>query len=583
MRTVPLGIDMRSIVVMVAIAGWPLQVGHAQPAPSMSSLTAGITALEQSLSRAKSDPERQTIAASLARLYVTKAGVDSALEYYARAEALLKNVVAQTSGATQLRALDELGRFLTDRGRLDDADATYARLEAAPGRNTVNRREYATFLLHAAMPLERGGRDGEALAHYRRAIHQSPSLVAACESASELIAGAKDRASALALLDQLIDDHTLACADNMLGKVLRADEWRADTNAYQQLLTVWVRYLAEARVDPADYAREWRPSAVPNCELCNQRLEAVDFAMNGVIADLILDKPSADRFATGWLTGGYARSQYARLAAVAAKQYASTAGRDTVLLRLLWAWNLDRSSLPTTIDLLETLVLLEGQPRWATNIVDSLKARKVDRLASPDEPFAVVRFHDVLGRVLAASGNIESAIAQWQLAVAAYNDLESAVRTEYPVPDLAARLATAEAAQGCFVDAKQHYVLAISTYARMTQLTEAASLLARLEELPPDGDGGRSVANLQELVDAQGLSVSASPERRVAYLRAWIAADPSFRRAELDVRALGQTLLVSGSIDTKARLAELRRSVSSIPGAPRIVTAVAVSESAALH
>jgi tetratricopeptide (TPR) repeat protein len=579
-----LGIEIRSIVVIAAIAAWPIQPGRAQqPVTSGSSLSAGINSLEQSLSRAQSDPDRLTISVSLARLYVTKAGVDSAPEYYARAETLLTNVVGQASGATELRALDELGRFLDARGRLDDAIATYARLEAVPGRNVVSRREYATFLFHAAVALEKGGRDSEALVHYRQAIHRSQSLVAACESASELIVGAKDRNAALALLDQLIDDRTLACADTMLGKVLRADQWRADANAYQQLLTVWVRFLAEARVDPADYAKAWRPSATDTCELCNQRLTAIDFAMNGEITNLILDKATAERFATGWLTNGYARSQYARLAAVAAKQYASTAGRETVLLRLLWAWNLDRSSLPTTIDLLETLDSLDSQPPWAINIIDSLKARNGDRLASPDEPLAVVRFHDVLGRLLATNGNIESAIGHWQSALAAYSGLESTVRAEYQIADLAARLAAAEAAQGCFSDAKQHYALAIGTYAHLTQLTEAASLLARLEELPPDSDGAASVAYLRELVDAEGLSVSASPERRVAYLRAWIAADPSFRKAELDVKALGQTLVVSGSIDTKARLAELKRSVASIPGAPRIVTAVAVSESAVVH
>jgi hypothetical protein len=572
----PLAAIARGLVGVV-LCGIPL---HAQsPADSLS---AGVRALEGSLQRALSDEDRLAAAVPLAGLYARKSKATGDTHYLDQGENLLKQLAVSTTGSTQARALDAYGTFLADTGRDHEALEAYQRLDMLPAaqRNSISRRQYSSFLLNAAVVSERIGLETQAMDFMRRSLFYAPSSTAACSKAVRLALSIRERDAALKLLDQLIDYHATTCAGDMLQTLLRADAWRADVDAYPQLLTVWVRYLTDARISPEDYAREWILTPT-SCGLCNQRLQAINFAMNGELKDFITNPHDAEQYATGWLVNGYARRQYARLAAVASKQYASVAGRDTTAARLLWAWNLDRRSVSNATDLLEIIAAYDMIPKWAEDALTILESLRVtELLTDDDDPLALVRFHDALGRVLLRrierENNKAAVLMQWRTALAAYEHLDDAVRSKQHVVDLVARLATLELAQGCPDEARQHYLQASATYARLGNSPEAQSLLANAARLSTGGSSGE-LGRVTALVDLNANMPGPTPEAQADFVKAWIAADPEFRAATLDVHVLGNVLIVTGQVDTEIQLAALRQSISSIVGTRKIVLAVSAS------
>jgi tetratricopeptide (TPR) repeat protein len=475
------------------------------------------------------------------------------------AEAIQKAYTAAITEATDaasFKAYNDFGVFQLDRGDAAAALTTFVHgekdLESVP---FPTRARYLTNLALARMA---NRQPEEALAAYRQALDNDPSLTVAAAASFSIITtfdaprGAREAAS---LVELLLEKKAYEATAKYLRASIDNQAWLGESEPMDRLLRCFLPWAVRSGVPFERLRDEWleplrrRAVADPRAAELVHIFDGTEFAAD-------FSKDQAGGFFSLWTTSDERRDLSLLLTSSAEVALNGNAPKRAAT-RYFVAWQLDKGNLDVLTTLTELLNNWKDpdDPAILDRFLQVLYDLKLDAAGSGDAT-ALLRLNLALGGVFEsrqAWGPPETprtAAYHFLSALRAYDELRSTSAKTPLHPGLRAHLANAYEHLGQKAEAWQQYVAAAEENLRVGNMSAAVVMI--------------------EKADALGYQTAVADALRVGVVRSAIAANLKANEAQSsDVQiaeVVKQRLSAHPELDARKIEVDVKQGVVTLTG-----------------
>ncbi|MBV8517025.1 MAG: hypothetical protein JO197_06415 [Acidobacteria bacterium] len=418
----------------------------------------------------------------------TNAGLDPAAA--GQVEAAYQKALKDAQGMLSFKAHNDYAVFLLDRG--DHARAQQIFADGVKDCDSVSQKTAARYRYNFALSQARSGQMEPALATYRRALENDPTLEPASNAAFNIVnelGPQRGAAEAVDLIELLIDRNQLGEAEKRITQALdpARGEWQQQSAPMEKLVRLFARWAAK-NDNASETVKTLLPPLIAAAANGGEAARERAAELQGLWerSDLPLSfESNAELLFPHW-PSAEERNDLSHLAMIAADDW-ELANSGQAMARYIVAWQLDPANVDAIVYCAALLDLRDPSPEREALFDSMITALFESKRAAADDHQALLRLHMVLGSIFEKRGqwgsltDPRSAAFQYWSAFHEYESLRASEADAPVYPGVHANLGAAYQHIGMAPEAWQQYVSAAELNLTVRQIAAAELMLERAD------------------------------------------------------------------------------------------------------